>query len=54
MKGLCQRIPFSQWQIYKAIHRDFDKMPCRKSGKRILFDMEEVYDWYDNLPKAEQ
>ena len=48
--GLKERFPFTEHQIYKLVRRRNHPLPHKKCGKRLLFDLERVYRWFDGLP----
>jgi hypothetical protein len=52
LKGLAENpnFPFTEHQIRKLIIRDDYPLPHKKVGKRLLFDLERVYRWFDALP----
>jgi predicted DNA-binding transcriptional regulator AlpA len=50
LNELIEKIPLTINQIYKAVRRRDYPLPHRKSGKRLLFDLDEVYTWFDLLP----
>jgi hypothetical protein len=50
IKGLSALTPFTVNQIYKKIRSPENPLPYKKCGKRLLFDMEKVYRWFDSLP----
>lgn len=50
LDGLMERMPLTKWQVYKKIRDMEHPLPYRKAGKRLLFDMERVYKWFDGLP----
>lgn len=49
---LSEAIPLTIHQIYKAVKKADCPLPHRKCGKRLLFEMDEVYAWFDSLPGA--
>jgi hypothetical protein len=50
IKGLTKVLPFTAHQIYKAVRAPVNPLPHKKFGKRLLFDMDRVYKWFDGLP----
>lgn len=50
VKGLTQHLPLSTHQVYKAVHRAEFPIPHKKFGKKLLFDLERVWKWFDSLP----
>lgn len=50
LKGLSERLPLSTHQIYKGIKHATNPIPHKKFGKRLLFDLEKVWRWFDGLP----
>ena len=48
--GLTARLPLTKNQIYKKIRDPKHPLPYKKTGKRLLFDLERVYKWFDQLP----
>jgi hypothetical protein len=48
--GLGKRLPLTKHQIYKAVKHEKYPLPHKKFGKRLLFDLERVYRWFDSLP----
>jgi hypothetical protein len=47
---LSERLPMSKNQIYVAIKNPENPLPYKKFGKRLYFDLERVYLWFDSLP----
>lgn len=54
IQGLTKHLPLSVNQIYKAVRRKDYPLPHKKCGKRLLFDLERVYKWFDALPGRDQ
>ena len=50
LEELVNLLPLSKWQIYKKVRDKDNPIPYKKAGKRILFDMDCVYKWFDDLP----
>ena len=50
VKGLTQYLPLSTHQVYKAVHHPEYPLPYKKYGKKLLFDLERVWKWFDSLP----
>ena len=50
VEGLSDKTPFSKGQIYKFTKRVENPLPHKKYGKKLYFDMERVYKWFDSLP----
>ena len=52
IKGLAEspNFPFTEHQIRKLIIRKDYPLPHKKVGKRIFFDLDRVYRWFDSLP----
>jgi hypothetical protein len=50
IKGLSESFPFTVHQIYKWVRDPIHPLPHRKAGKRLLFDLEQVFKWFDELP----
>ncbi len=50
IEGLTEHLPFSVHQIYKLVRDPVKPIPHKKCGKRLLFDMDKVYRWFDSLP----
>ena len=50
IQGLTGILPLTVHQIYKAIKHQEHPLPYRKLGKRLMFDVEKVYRWFDSLP----
>lgn len=50
IKGLTEILPFTTHQIYKAVRAAEHPLPYKKHGKRLLFDVERVFKWFDGLP----
>ena len=36
--------------IYKWVRDPVNPIPHKKCGKRLLFDVEKVFRWFDSLP----
>jgi len=47
---LSKLFPFTKSQIYKLIRHTDHPLPYKKAGKRLLFDVGSVLNWFDNLP----
>ena len=41
---------FTVNQIYKWVRDPLNPIPHKKLGKRLLFDVEKVFRWFDALP----
>jgi hypothetical protein len=52
LQGLTERFPWTTNQVYKLV-RGSNPIPHRKLGKRLLFDLERVYVWFDRLPGSD-
>ncbi|MCF8142822.1 MAG: hypothetical protein K9N21_02765 [Deltaproteobacteria bacterium] len=52
LKGLSQALPLTAHQVYKLVRNPVHPLPHRKAGKRLLFDLEQVFKWFDELPGA--
>jgi hypothetical protein len=50
IKGLGEYLPLSINQIYKGVRDPHNPIPHKKYGKRLLFDLEKVWKWFDSLP----
>lgn len=50
IKGLTGYLPLTINQLYKAVRSPVNPIPHKKWGKRLMFDLERVYQWFDNLP----
>ena len=50
VQGLTKHLPLTTNQIYKLIKHREHPLPYKKIGKRLLFDLERVYKWFDHLP----
>jgi hypothetical protein len=50
IKGLTQILPYTVNQLYKAVRDPVNPIPHKKHGKRLLFDVERVFRWFDGLP----
>jgi hypothetical protein len=37
-------------KIYHWTRRRENPLPCRKNGRCLEFDLERVYEWWDELP----
>jgi hypothetical protein len=48
--GLSKILPMTVNQLYKAIRRADYPLPYKKVGKKLLFDVDRVFQWYDSLP----
>ena len=48
--GLAEKFPLTKYQIYQKVRDPENPLPFRKSGKRLLFDLEQVFHWFDRLP----
>ena len=54
IKGLAEHWPFTVNQLYKAVRHPENPLPHKKHGKRLLFDLEKVYRWFDSLPGRDE
>ena len=52
IEGLAKVLPLTPSQIYKLIRDPVHPLPFKKCNKRLLFDLERVFHWFDNLPGA--
>ena len=52
IKGLRERVlpDFTENQLYKWVRDPLNPLPHKKMGKRLLFDVEKVWRWFDSLP----
>jgi len=50
IKGLSRHLPLTINQIYKATKHPEFPIPHKKYGKRLLFDLDRVWRWFDALP----
>jgi hypothetical protein len=50
VEGLTEVLPLTVNQIYKWVRDPVNPLPHRKRGKRLLFDVEKVFRWFDALP----
>ena len=48
-EGLEKRSPWTKHQIYKLCKRPVNPLPHKRLGKRLLFDMRQVWKWFDGL-----
>jgi hypothetical protein len=49
VKGLTE-LPLTVKQIYCKVHDPRNPLPHKKVGKRLWFDMDKVYRWFDSQP----
>lgn len=56
LKGLAEHpnFPFSEHQIYRLIKNNDYPLPYKKAGRKILFDLERVFRWFDSLPGGDR
>jgi hypothetical protein len=54
LKDLPKFLPLTVNQVYKLIRRPDNPLPFKKCGKLILFDLEQVYRWFDSLPGRDE
>ena len=54
VKGLMEVLPFTVHQIYKAVRDPKNPLPFKKHGKKLLFDLERVWAWFDGLPGVDR
>ena len=54
IKGLTDLLPLTVHQAYKAVKHPEYPLPHKKFGKRLLFDVEKVFAWFDALPGADR
>lgn len=50
IEGLTKKLPMTKHQLYKAVRDPKNPIPHKKFGKKLMFDMERVYRWFDRLP----
>ena len=50
IQGLSGVLPLTVNQIYKGVRDPVNPIPHKKFGKRLLFDLEKVFKWFDALP----
>ena len=50
IKGLAGHLPLTIHQIYKGVRDPSNPIPHKKWGKRLMFDLERVFKWFDDLP----
>ncbi len=48
--GLSEILPLSVHQIYKLTRHREHPLPFKKMGKKLYFDVERIYRWFDSLP----
>ncbi len=49
VKGLTGILPMTSNMIYKAVRNPVRPIPHKKYGKRLMFDVSKVYQWFDSL-----
>ena len=54
IKGLTEYLPLTVHQIYKAVRDPVNPLPHKKWKKRLLFDIERVFKWFDELPGRDE
>lgn len=54
LKGLQDHLPFTGNQIYKLVRRPDYPLPHKKIGKKLLFDLDRVFRWFDSLPGRDE
>ena len=54
MQGLTKLMPFTTHQVYKYVRARVNPLPHKKAGKKLLFDMQKVYRWFDSLPGRDE
>ncbi len=52
--GLQKLLPLTLHQIRHKVRDPHNPIPHKKSGKRLLFDVERVYKWFDQLPGVDK
>lgn len=53
LDGLVKEFGDAGWTksiIYKMVRAHENPLPHKKNGKRLEFDIERVYRWWDGLP----
>jgi len=52
IQGLLEEYPFfkTKHRVYKAVRRVEHRLPHRKNGRHLLFDLDQVGKWFDALP----
>lgn len=53
LEGLIKILPLTKNQAYKLI-RGEHPIPYKRVGRRLTFDVEKVYRWWDSLPGADR
>ena len=54
INGLEKLLPLTVHQIRHKLRDPRHPIPHKKCGKRILFDVERVYKWFDQLPGVDK
>lgn len=54
LNKLCEILPLTQNQAYKLCRVKNHPLPYKKCGKKLWFDMEKVFRWFDALPGRDQ
>jgi hypothetical protein len=50
IQGLTGVLPLTVNQIYKGVRDPVNPIPHKKYKKRLMFDLEKVFKWFDALP----
>jgi hypothetical protein len=54
LNGFAEIAPFTKHQIYKLIKNPENPLPHKKIGKKLYFDMERFYKWFDRMPGSDR
>ena len=54
LNGFVEVTPFSKHQVYKLIKNPANPLPHKKVGRKLYFDMERFYRWFDGMPGADK
>ena len=54
LNGFVEATPFSKNQVYKMVRNPDNPLPHKKIGKKLYFDMERFYRWFDGMPGADK
>lgn len=50
IEGIGKTFDLTKHQVYKLVRRREDPLPHRRIGKRLRFDLEKCWRWFDRQP----
>ena len=53
LQGVEKEFPWTNYQIYHYARRAQDPLPHRKIGKKLYFDEEKIWKWFERQPGSD-